>query len=132
VVMSDGAASKDDTEPARAKSAMLGVRDTGRTALAEMRRMLGVLRDDEPGSQAPQPGLAQLDTLVEQSRAAGMPVTLNVDGKQAPLSQGAELTVYRVVQEALTNVRKHAGPAITNVEVTVSCRPEEVEVHVAD
>lgn len=132
VVMSDGAAAKVDTEPARAKSAMLGVRDTGRTALAEMRRMLGVLRDDEPGSQAPQPGLAQLDALVEQSRAAGMPVALNVDGKQAPLSQGAELTVYRVVQEALTNVRKHAGPAVTNVEVTVRCRPEEVEVHVVD
>lgn len=132
VVMSDGAATKVDAEPEQAKTAMLRVRDTGRTALAEMRRMLGVLRDDEPGSHAPQPGLDQLDALVEQSRAAGMPVALTVSGESSPLSQGVELTVYRVVQEALTNVRKHAGPAVRRVDVTLMYRPDEVEVRVAD
>jgi signal transduction histidine kinase len=132
VVMSDGAASKVEVEPDRAKAAMLGVRDTGRTALAEMRRMLGVLRDDEPGSHAPQPGVAQLDGLVEQSRAAGMPVTLTVNGEYVSLPKGVELTIYRVVQEALTNVRKHAGPDITHVEVCLTYRPDEVEVRIAD
>ncbi|MEX3510934.1 sensor histidine kinase [Kocuria carniphila] len=132
VVMSDGAATKVDSEPDRAKAAMLGVRDTGRTALAEMRRMLGVLRDDEPGSHAPQPGFLQLDALVEQSRAIDMPVDLTVSGEAAPLPQGVELTVYRVVQEALTNVRKHAGPDLTRVNVRLTYRPGEVEVRVSD
>ncbi|MDR8020043.1 sensor histidine kinase [Nesterenkonia aerolata] len=132
VVMSDGAAAKVESEPERAKSAMLGVLDTGRTALAEMRRMLGVLRDDEPGSQAPQPGITQLEDLIEQSRAAGMPVALTVSGERPPLSQGVELTVYRVVQEALTNVRKHAGSQVTGVDMALTYRPEEVEVRVAD
>lgn len=132
VVMSDGAAAKVDTEPERAKTAMLGVRDTGRTALAEMRRMLGVLREDEPGSDAPQPGLPQLDSLIDQSRAAGMPVDFTVSGESAPLSQGAELTVFRAVQEALTNVRKHAGPNVTHVDVTLTYRLDEIEVRVTD
>lgn len=132
VVMSDGAAAKVDTEPERARTAMLGVRDTGRTALAEMRRMLGVLRDDEPGSHAPQPGVAELDSLIDQSRAAGMPVALSVGGDAVPLPQGVELTVYRVVQEALTNARKHAGPDLTRVDVQLSYRPGEVEVRISD
>ena len=132
VLMSDGAASKVETEPDRAKSAMLNVRDTGRTALAEMRRMLGVLRDDEPGSQAPQPSVAQLDELIEQSRAAGMPVALTVSGESVPLPQGVGLTVYRLVQEALTNVRKHAGSDIARVDVMLEYRRGEVEVRVID
>jgi signal transduction histidine kinase len=132
VVMSDGAASKVETEPERAKSAMLGVRDTGRTALAEMRRMLGVLRDDEPGSHAPQPGIAQLDGLITQSRAAGMPVNLTVSGEATPMPEGVGLTVYRLVQEALTNVRKHAGPDVARVDVSLQYRPGKVEVRVTD
>lgn len=132
VVMSDGAAAKVDTEPERAKTAMLGVRDTGRTALAEMRRMLEVLREDEPGSNAPQPGISQLDSLIDQSRVAGMPVDFTVSGESAPLSQGAELAVFRVVQEALTNVRKHAGPNVAHVDVVLAYRPDEIEVRVTD
>ncbi|MCQ9384302.1 sensor histidine kinase [Brevibacterium sp. 50QC2O2] len=132
VVMSDGAAAKVYTEPDRAKTAILGVRDTGRTALAEMRRMLGVLRDDEPGSRAPQPGVAQLGDLVAQSRTAGMPVTFTLDGETVPLPQGVELAVYRVVQEALTNARKHAGPGLTRVDVALTYRPDKVEVRVCD
>ena len=131
VVMSDGAAAKVDTDPDQAKEAMLRVRDTGRTALAEMRRMLGVLRNDEPGSHAPQPGVAQLDGLIAQSRAAGLPVTFTVTGEPTPLSQGAELTLYRVVQEALTNARKHAGPA-ARTTVDLAYRPDGVEVRVRD
>lgn len=132
VVMSDGAAAKIDTEPERAKTAMLGVRDTGRTALAEMRRMLGVLRDDEPGSHVPLPGVVELEDLIDQSRAAGMPVEFRKVGDVVPLSQGVELTVYRLVQEALTNTRKHAGSDLSHVEVQLSYRPDEVEVRVTD
>ncbi len=132
VLMSDGAAAKVGSEPERARSAMLHVRDTGRGALAEMRRMLGVLRENEPGSDAPQPGIAQLDALVAQSRTAGLPVELTVTGEPAVVSAGLGLTVYRLVQEALTNVRKHAGADLTAVTVRVDCRPDEVEVRVTD
>lgn len=132
ILMSDGAAAKVEAEPERARSAMLHVRDTGRGALAEMRRMLGVLREDEPGSRAPQPGIAQLDVMVEQSRTGGMPVSLTVAGETVPLPEGVSSTVYRLVQEALTNVRKHAGPDVTRVEVHLECRPSEIEVIIVD
>lgn len=131
VVMSDGAASKVDTEPERAKSAMLGVRDTGRSALTEMRRMLGVLRDDEPGSHAPQPGIAQLQRLVEDSKKTGLPVTLTIEGEPVPVSAGLDLTVYRIVQEALTNVHKHAG-SVRTVEVRLGFGESEVELRITD
>jgi glucose-6-phosphate-specific signal transduction histidine kinase len=132
VVMSGAALSKVDNEPERAKSAMLSVRDTGRSALAEMRRMLGVLRDDEPGSHAPQPGIAQLERLVEESRKAGLPVALTVEGEPAPVSAGLDLAVYRVVQEALTNVRKHAGPSMSRVEVRLRYGSTDLEVRIID
>ncbi|WP_314301325.1 sensor histidine kinase [Kocuria palustris] len=132
VLMSDGAAAKVESEPARAKSAMLHVRDTGRGALADMRRMLGVLRENEPGSDAPQPGIDQLDALVAQSRIAGLPVALTVSGDRASLSDGLGLTVYRLVQEALTNARKHAGPCRTRVDVRLEYREDEVEVRITD
>lgn len=131
VVMSEGAASIVDAEPERAKSAMLGVRDTGRSALAEMRRMLGVLRDDEPGSHAPQPGIAQLGRLEEDSKETGLPVTLTVEGEAVPLTAGLDLTVYRIVQEALTNVHRHAG-SVSAVEVRLRYGESEVEVRVTD
>ncbi|MDN5688294.1 MAG: sensor histidine kinase [Brachybacterium sp.] len=132
VLMSDGAAAKVESEPERAKTAMLRVRDTGRDALTEMRRMLDVLRDDEPGSDAPQPDITQLEALVEQSRTAGIPVDLAVNGVPSSKADGLGLTVYRLVQEALTNARKHAGPSLTRVTVRIDYRPDEVEVHVAD
>lgn len=132
VVMSDGAAAKVDSEPDRARTAMLQVRDTGRAALADMRRMLDVLREDEPGSHAPQPGVVQLDALMDQSRAVGLPVTFTIGGEPAPLPQGLELTIYRIVQEALTNVRKHAGAHVTRVEASLTYRPDAIEVRVTD
>lgn len=132
VVLSDGAAATVETEPARARSAMLTVAGTSRSALAEMRRMLGVLREDEPGSHAPQPGIGQVGQLVEESQEAGLPVDLRVEGEPVPLSAGLDLTVYRVVQEALTNVRKHAGPAVGKVEVSLHWRNTDLDVRVTD
>lgn len=132
VVMSDGAATTIDAEPAGSKTAMLAVRDTGRTALADMRRMLGVLRDGEPGSRAPQPGIAQLDRLIEDSAAAGLPVTFSVEGQPGPVTASVDLTVYRVVQEALTNVRRHAGPSVTEVRVIVRHEKDMIRVSVSD
>ncbi|MGJ3509840.1 sensor histidine kinase [Enemella sp. A6] len=132
VLLSDGAAVKVDTEPARAKSAILQVRDTGRSALAQMRRMLGVLRENEPGSDAPQPDIDQLEALIELSRDTGMPVTLTVSGTPTTLPDDLGLTVYRLAQEALTNVRKHAGPNLTRVDVLVTYRPHEVELRITD
>ncbi|MEL4506088.1 histidine kinase [Luteococcus sp. H138] len=132
VVMSDGAASTISQDPERSRQAMIAVRDISRTALADMRRMLGVLRDDEPGSHAPQPGLEQLPDLVEQSRVAGLPVSFSEQGQRTtdvPASVG--LSVYRIIQEALTNVRKHAG-LVTDVRVTVCHRPEAIEVSISD
>lgn len=132
VVMSDAAASKVGAEPERAYSAMLDVRDTGRSALVEMRRMLGVLREGEPGAHAPQPGVAQLQRLVEDSKAAGLPVEVTVEGEPVQLSAGLDLTVYRVVQEALTNVHKHAGPSLSKVDVRIRYSQAEMEVRVTD
>lgn len=132
VVMAEGASSKARSEPERAEQAMLNVRDTGRTALAEMRRMLDVLRDGEPNSHEPQPGIAQLDRLVEESRAAGLPVEMTVRGEPVEVTAGVDLAVYRVVQEALTNARKHAGPSITRAGVQLRYCDETVEVRITD
>jgi signal transduction histidine kinase len=94
------------------------VEATARQALAEMRRLLGILRaDSEPASLAPQPGLDQLDELVEQSRSAGLPVEVELEGQRVALSPSVDLAAYRVVQEALTNARRHAGPARARVHV---------------
>lgn len=132
VVMSDGAASTIDQEPERSRKAMITVRDISRTALADMRRMLGVLREDEPGSHAPQPGLKQLPELVEQSRVVGLPVSFSEQGQRAAgVPASVDLTVYRIIQEALTNVRKHAG-SVTDVRVTVCHRPDAIEVSISD
>jgi signal transduction histidine kinase len=132
VTLSDGAALKQATEPDRATLAMRQVSATGRQALDEMRRLLGVLRtDDTPGSRQPQPGMAQLDGLFDQVRATGLSAGLTVTGTPAPLPPGAELTVYRIVQEALTNTLKHAADP-TRVSVTIACRPGSVTVEVQD
>lgn len=131
VVMSEAAASKVYTEPERARTAILGVRDTGRSALTDMRRALGVLRDGEPGSHAPQPGVGQLDQLITESVEAGLPLQLSLEGRAVALPPGLDLTVFRIVQEALTNVRKHAGP-VTRVEVRLRYTDEQLHVRVTD
>ncbi|MCX5422669.1 sensor histidine kinase [Streptomyces sp. NBC_00078] len=113
VVQADGAAYVLDAAPDQAKKALETISSTGRQALAEMRRLLGVLRTGEHkevGEYVPQPDVEQIDDLVEQCRTSGLPVDFKVEGTPRPLPSGVELTAYRIVQEALTNTRKHGGP----------------------
>ncbi|MFB8181813.1 sensor histidine kinase [Streptomyces sp. NPDC055966] len=113
VVQADGASYVLDAAPDQAKKALETISSTGRQALAEMRRLLGVLRTgehQEGGEYVPQPDVDQIDDLVEQCRASGLPVDFKVEGTPRPLPSGVELTAYRIVQEALTNTRKHGGP----------------------
>ncbi|MGW0392988.1 sensor histidine kinase [Streptomyces sp. NPDC003042] len=113
VVQADGAAYVMDAAPEQAKEALQTISGTGRQALAEMRRLLGVLRTGEPQESedyVPQPDVEQIEFLVEQVRAAGLDVDFEVEGTPRKLPSGVELTAYRIVQEALTNTRKHGGP----------------------
>ncbi|GAA1375262.1 sensor histidine kinase [Streptomyces beijiangensis] len=113
VVQADGAAYVLDASPDQAKQALETISSTGRQALAEMRRLLGVLRTgehQEAGEYVPQPDVQQIEDLVEQVRTAGLTVDFRVEGTARPLPSGVELTAYRIVQEALTNTRKHGGP----------------------
>ncbi|RNL72191.1 sensor histidine kinase [Streptomyces sp. I6] len=113
VVQADGAAYVLDAAPDQARQALETISSTGRQALAEMRRLLGVLRTGdapETGEYVPQPDVEQIKELVEQVRAAGLTVDFRIEGTPRPLPSGVELTAYRIVQEALTNTRKHGGP----------------------
>ncbi|GAA0324024.1 sensor histidine kinase [Streptomyces polychromogenes] len=113
VVQADGAAYVMDVAPEQAKEALQTISGTGRQALAEMRRLLGVLRTGEPQESedyVPQPDVEQIEVLIEQVRAAGLTVDFEVEGAPRKLPSGVELTAYRIVQEALTNTRKHGGP----------------------
>ncbi|NUR62428.1 MAG: sensor histidine kinase [Catenulispora sp.] len=113
VVQADGATYALDQDPEAARKALLAISQTGRTALTEMRRMLGVLRSaDDAGTYAPQPGIEQLGDLLEQVRSTGLPVTLTVEGVPWEMPTGLALAVYRIVQESLTNTRKHGGPEV--------------------
>jgi signal transduction histidine kinase len=121
-----------DEQPEQAKSALEAISSTSRGTLNEMRRLLGVLRDDNGvRSHVPAHGLADLTSLVEDVRAAGVPATLHVEGTAALIHPGVELSAYRVVQEALTNVIKHAGKP-TRVDVTVRRLPGSLTVEVID
>ena len=98
-----------DGDPPRARACLESVQDVGRETVVELRRLLGILReDDRELSLNPQPGMARLPSLIEQIREAGLPVELRVDGEVVPLSAGVDLSAYRIVQEALTNTLKHA------------------------
>ena len=94
----------------RARIPISKIQDTGRSALTDMRRMLGVLREADSPLLAPQPGIANLDLLLAEVRDSGLPVELEVSGEPTPLSPGIELSAFRIVQEALTNALKYAGP----------------------
>ena len=107
------------------------IENSARQALAETRCLLGVLRDpDEEITLAPQPGICELDALADSVRAVGLPVNLVISGDRAELPAAVDVSVYRIVQEALTNVLKHAGPA--RAEVTVGCAEEAVTIEVTD
>jgi signal transduction histidine kinase len=113
------------------RDALKGVERAGRTALAEMRRLLAAMRSDgEEAELLPQPGLDSLDTLLAEIGRAGLPVELHVDGKPFALPRGIDLSAYRIVQEGLTNALKHAHAS--EADVTVRYRPDELEIEVRD
>ncbi|WP_329148079.1 sensor histidine kinase [Streptomyces sp. NBC_01456] len=134
VVQADGAAYVLDAAPEQTRQALETISGTGRQALAEMRRLLGVLRtgeQSESGEYVPQPGVEQLSDLMDQVRGAGLPVDFRVEGEPRELPSSVELTVYRIAQEALTNTRKHGGPHV-RATVRVSYRDEDLELLVED
>jgi signal transduction histidine kinase len=113
------------------RDALQGVERAGRTALAEMRRLLAAIRPDgDEAELVPQPGLGALYSLVEEVGRAGLPVQLHVDGDPFPLPRGIDLSAYRIVQEGLTNALKHARA--TNADVTVRYRHDELQLEVRD
>jgi signal transduction histidine kinase len=129
--LADGAGYALATDAGRpqAREAVAAIADTGRGAIAEMHRLLGVFRTE--ASREPAPGLADLPALVEQARTAGLPTTLTVTGRPVPLGATAQLAVYRLVQEALTNTRKHS-PGAGHAEVTLAWDDAGLTVRVHD
>jgi len=118
-------------EQEQEREALLAVERTGREALAEMRRVVGALRDaDESPALSPRPSLSRIDKLVAQARDTGLPVDLEIEGEPIPLPAGVDLTAYRLVQEGLTNTIKHA--AARHAEVRVRYDPGHVEIEVCD
>ena len=123
-----------DHSPERAREPLRAVQETGQHAIAELTRMLGLLRGGAPDTQdrlAPQPGVAQLPELLERLAASGLPVTLTSVGDVRALPPGVDLTVFRVAQEALTNTLKHAGRGAT-AHVELRYLPRAVEVEITD
>ena len=134
VALTDGASYAVHTSPDRAAEAVAKASEVGRQAITDMQRVLGVLRGSAGATMAelhPQPGLAQLDTLLAEVRVAGLPVELVVSGARPDLSSGMELAVFRVVQEALTNTRKHAEPG-ASARVRLDFGADAIDVTVLD
>jgi signal transduction histidine kinase len=133
IVQADGAGYAIRTKPELAEAAVKTISDTGRQALTELRRLLGVLRsEDQSATQwAPQPDARELDTLAENCRASGLPVRLEIIGDVEHLPAGLGLGIYRIVQEALTNTLKHAGTG-ANAVVKVLRTEEKVVIEVTD
>lgn len=132
IALADAAVFAQYRTPDKSTTAMRQVSDSGRQALTEMRRFLGILRADEPDAlRHPMPGIAQLQSLLDQVRAAGLPARLRVAGDPSHVPTAAQLTVYRLVQEALTNTLKHTPPG-TRAKVRVHCLPETIAIDVTD
>jgi signal transduction histidine kinase len=131
VVQSAAARRMIDHDAAKAKEALASVEQTGRSALREMRRVVGMLgQRDEELALAPQPSVDELDWLIERARDAGLEVDLTVEGERKRLESGVDLSAFRIVQEALRNTLKHAGPA--KAQVTLRYGAHDVEVDVSD
>ncbi|MEV8554573.1 sensor histidine kinase [Streptomyces glaucescens] len=138
-LLAGGARANLHGSPDAAREALVALEGSGRSALREMRHLLDVLRagdeseeeGDGGGTTAPQPGIGDLDRIVGDSRRAGLPTTLTTEGDPGSLPPGVALTVFRIVQEALTNARKHAGDG-AHVDVRLTCTAREVRVAVTD
>ncbi|MGI5194121.1 sensor histidine kinase [Streptomyces sp. CA-288835] len=136
ITLADAGAYATDIAPERGKETLLMIGDTGRQALSELRRVLGVLREETDGLKnapelSPQPGVADIDALCAGVRAAGLEVVYRTSGDMDVLDSGVQLTVYRIVQEALTNTLKHAGAA-TRVDLAVAVQDTQVAIRVQD
>ncbi|MCI3276852.1 sensor histidine kinase [Streptomyces cylindrosporus] len=136
ITLADAGAYATDAAPERGKEALQLIGDTGRTALGELRRVLGVLRVASDGTRqapelSPQPGLADIETLCDGVRTAGLDIVYRTVGEVDALDRGMQLTVYRIVQEALTNTLKHAG-AGTSVNLSVLVEDERLVVRIRD
>jgi len=132
VMVVQAAAANDifERQPERAREALRSIEESGRSALTELRRLLGIVRTHERGRLDPQPGLAALEELIEQVRATGLEVELELNGELGELPSGVDLSTYRIVQEALTNTLKHAQA--THVRVRLGRRAHELAIEVAD
>jgi signal transduction histidine kinase len=131
IAQADGGRYAGKTDPEAATGALEAIAATGRQALTDMRSLLGVLRDGGGEEYAPQPDVAAITGLVEDVRASGLDVDLIVEGDPRPLPAGPQLAAYRIVQESLTNVLKHAGPA-SRAWVRLQWRPDALELSVLD
>ena len=134
IVAQAGAAQRlGDGHPKDALAALDAIERAGREALVEMRRLMGLLRtgDDHADNRSPQPGLMAVATLVDQVRQTGLPIELRIVGTPCPLPPGLDLSAYRIVQEALTNVVKHAGP-VCHVEVITRYEPGRLVLEIQD
>ncbi|MGW5732989.1 MULTISPECIES: sensor histidine kinase [Streptomyces] len=132
VALTDAAVYAQHRSPDKATTAMLQISETGRQALTDMRRSLDILRADEPDAERhPLPGIAQLAALADQMCAAGLPTRVEVQGSHTRIPATAQLTVYRLVQEALTNTLKHTHPG-THAKVRIRCSPKSITLDVTD
>ena len=128
VVQAGAAEQMLDVDPDRARQSLVTIQDSGRQAVLELRRLLGILRADEAASLSPQPSLRHLDGLAGQVRDAGLPVAVIVEGSLDELPCGVDLAAYRIVQEALTNTLKHAGPATATVVLRSSAGTLDIDI----
>lgn len=133
IVQTQGASAALDDDPDQAREALGSVLDTGRQAMADMRRLVQIARERVDGAPhlAPAPGVDQLPNLVAQIRASGVPVRLSTIGHAIPLDPATDLSIYRVVQEALTNVLKHAGPGAT-AHIEISFEQDTIGIEITD
>jgi signal transduction histidine kinase len=132
VIQSGGAQRVFDSKPDLARDSLVSIESTSRQALVDMERMLEMLRDAQPPGEelGPQPGLGDVDRLATQVTEAGLPVSVSVEGTPVTLAPSIDLSAYRIIQEALTNALKHAGPA--QASVTVRYAPHELQLEITD
>jgi signal transduction histidine kinase len=132
ITLADGGAYATEVDPARGKEALLLISETSRRALGELRRALGVLREESDAADlSPQPGIADIGPLCDRIRAAGPDITYHSAGDTDTLDSGIQLAAYRIVQEALTNTLKHAGPR-TEVHLALTVDGERLRILVRD